>query len=44
MAKMAKIKQDAWVKAISELNTSECAKEGVGYLTVINLSINPYDF
>lgn len=44
MTKLSKIKQDAWVKAVNELNKPECEKEGVGYVTVINLSTNPYDF
>jgi hypothetical protein len=42
--KLSKIKNEAWLAANKENNKPECEKESVGYVTVVNLSSNPYDF
>lgn len=42
--KLTKLKDEAWAEAISEMLVPECEKENIGYLTVINKSVNPYDF
>lgn len=44
VSKITKIKDQAWSEAVTEMLTPECEKEKIGYLTVINKSINPYDF
>ena len=44
LSKMASIKTEAFKASMAENSIPECEKEGKGYLSVMNLSINPYDF
>ncbi len=39
LRKMSKIKHDAWLASLPD-----CEKESIGYVTVVNVSSNPYDF